>query len=66
MFFFFFDKTTDLQQGLEAFMDTHIYPNETEYYRQLNEGDRWEVIPIVEEIKVKAKAEGLKSLPDWS
>ena len=40
MFFEFSDKTRDLQQRLNAFMDTNIYPNEAEYYRQLTEGDR--------------------------
>ena len=55
MFFEFSDKTKDLQQRLNAFMDTHIYPNEAEYYRQLNEGDRWKVIPLIEELKREPK-----------
>ena len=62
MFFEFSDKTRDLQQRLNAFMDKHIYPNEGEYYRQLNDGDRWKVIPLVEELKEKAQAEGLWNL----
>ena len=62
MFFEISDKTKDLQQRLNAFMDNHIYPNEAEYYRQLNEGDRWQVIPLMEELKEKAKAEGLWNL----
>ena len=62
MFFEFPDKTRDLQQRLNAFMDTNIYPNEAEYYRQLNEGDRWKVIPLIEELKERAKAEGLWNL----
>ena len=62
MFFEFSDKTKDLQQRLNAFMDKHIYPNEGEYYRQLNDGDRWKVIPLVEELKAKAQAEGLWNL----
>ena len=62
MFFEFSDKTKDLQQRLNAFMDTNIYPNEAEYYRQLNEGDRWKVIPLIEELKQSAKAEGLWNL----
>ena len=40
MFFEFSDKATDLQERLKAFMDKHIYPNEPEFFRQLNEGDR--------------------------
>jgi acyl-CoA dehydrogenase len=41
-------------------MDAHIYPNEDLYYEQLNEGEsRWETPPILEELKVKARAAGL-------
>jgi len=62
MLFEISDRTKDLQERLAAFMDTYIYPNEEEYYRQLNEGDRWKVIPLVEEFKEKAKAENLWNL----
>ena len=55
-------KSTDLQQQLKAFMDKHIYPNEEEYYRQLNQGDRWDIVPLIEELKEKAKAEDLWNL----
>jgi len=62
MFFDISDRAKDLQQRLTAFMDTYIYPNEAEYYRQLNEGERWKIIPLVEELKEKAKAEDLWNL----
>ena len=62
MFFEFPAKTRDLQQRLNAFMDANIYPNEAEYYRQLNEGDRWKVIPLIEALKERAKAKGLWNL----
>jgi len=62
MFFEISDRARDLQERLNAFMDKYIYPNEDEYSRQLNEGDRWQVIPLVEELKAKAKAEELWNL----
>ena len=62
MFFEFSDKAKALQEQLKAFMDKHIYPNEGEFFRQLNEGDRWKVIPLLEELKEKAKSEGLWNL----
>jgi acyl-CoA dehydrogenase len=62
MFFEFSEKATDFQKRLKAFMDKYIYPNETEFLRQLNEGDRWKVIPLLEELKEKARAEGLWNL----
>ena len=55
MLFEFSEKTKDLQERLSAFMDTHIYPNEAEYHRQVSEGDPWKVIPLIEELKEKAK-----------
>ena len=62
MFFEFSEKATDLQQRIKAFMDNYIYPNEPEFLRQLHEGDRWKVIPLLEELKEKARAEGLWNL----
>ncbi len=55
-------KSTELQKKLNAFMDAHVYPNEKEYYRQLNQGDRWDIIPLIEALKKKAKAENLWNL----
>lgn len=45
-----------------AFMNAHVYPNVETYNRQDAEGERWKVIPILEELKKKAKAEGLWNL----
>jgi acyl-CoA dehydrogenase len=55
-------RSTELQQKLTAFMDEHVYPNEEAYYRQLNQGDRWDVIPLIETLKEKAQAENLWNL----
>src|SRR6266550_3471875 len=56
------DKVADLQRRLTAFMDEHVYPNETTYHRQIDAGDRWEPTAIVEELKPKARAAGLWNL----
>src|SRR5947209_7110516 len=55
-------KTRELQRRLEDFMREQIYPNEATYFDQLNSGERWKVLPLVEELKVKAKAVGLWNL----
>ncbi|MEE4264705.1 MAG: acyl-CoA dehydrogenase family protein [Desulfobacteraceae bacterium] len=55
-------KSTELQKQLKAFMDKHVYPNEEEYYRQLNTGDRWDIVPLIEALKKRAKAENLWNL----
>jgi acyl-CoA dehydrogenase len=56
-------KVQGLQKRLREFMDAYIYPNEETYYNQLNsQGDRWQIPPIMEELKAKAKSAGLWNL----
>ena len=62
MDFQFSDKVKDLQKRVSQFMAEHIYPNEKTAYNQLNEGDRWQPLPIIEALKKKAKAAGLWNL----
>jgi acyl-CoA dehydrogenase len=62
MNFEFSDKVKYLQKKLSAFMDEYIYPNEASYYEQNRSGDRWKVLPLLEELKEKARAEGLWNL----
>jgi acyl-CoA dehydrogenase len=54
-------RTRELRERLIAFCDEHIYPNESLFLQQI-ERERWQVAPIVEELKVKARAEGLWTL----
>ena len=60
------DRTKELIARVEAFMDAHIYPNEATYAEQMDafraDGNPWQVPPIMEELKEKAKAEGLWNL----
>jgi acyl-CoA dehydrogenase len=55
-------RAKDLQERLAAFMDEHVYPNEAAFHRQKADGDRWRPVPIVEELKPKARAAGLWNL----
>jgi len=50
------------RERVVAFMDEHVYPAVETYERQDAEGERWKVIPVVEELKAKAKSEGLWNL----
>lgn len=54
-------KTRELHQRLTAFMDQHIYPNEQKFHEQIA-ASRWTPTAIVEELKIKARAEGLWNL----
>jgi acyl-CoA dehydrogenase len=53
-------RAEDLRRRVAAFMEEHVYPAEATYRRQLDEGpDRWQVPPVIDELKSKARAAGL-------
>ena len=59
----FGEKSEQLQAQLEAFMNEHIYPNEKAYAEHLHQAEnRWAPVPLMDELKAKAKAEGLWNL----
>ena len=62
MMFDYSDKMDGLIERLRAFMDEHIYPNEARYEREVGEGERWKVLPVIEELKPIARAAGLWNL----
>ena len=51
-----------LQDEVKTFMDDHIYPNEAEYYEQLEEGPTHGYPPILDKLKAAAKERGLWNL----
>jgi acyl-CoA dehydrogenase len=56
-------RTTALHAALTRFMDDHVYPNEAALYAQVAAGEtRWKPLPLLEELKDKAKAAGLWNL----
>ena len=63
MLYEFSAESHRLQEKLSAFMDEHIYPNEEAYHTHLARAeDRWAKIPLIDELKEKARAEGLWNL----
>ena len=58
------DKAKETTERLNKFMDKHIYPNESMYMKQIEDfGDnRWQVVPIVDELKETAKEDDLWNL----
>lgn len=57
-------RETEWRDRVRAFMTAHVYPAVPVYQRQMaTEGAaRWQVIPIVEELKARAYVEGLWNL----
>ena len=55
-------KVKELQKKLVAFMNEHIYPNEKAWYDHCHGPDRWQPVPIIEQLKPKARSAGLWNL----
>jgi alkylation response protein AidB-like acyl-CoA dehydrogenase len=53
------ERETYFRDRVKAFIDAEIRPRQHEYDQQAHEGERWKVIPVIEEVKAKAKAAGL-------
>jgi len=62
MHFEYSSKVKDLQQRVTSFMDEFVYPRERDFHKQIAEGDRWQPIPLIEELKPKARTAGLWNL----
>jgi acyl-CoA dehydrogenase len=55
------EKTKLLAAKLTAFMQEHIYPNESRYHEEIAK-NRWQPTRIIEELKPKARSAGLWNL----
>ncbi|MEM8500263.1 MAG: acyl-CoA dehydrogenase family protein [Pseudomonadota bacterium] len=59
----FSQQSEDTLSLLNAFFEEHIYPNEETYAEQIaNADDRFALVPIMEELRAKAKQQGLWNL----
>ncbi|UYO52348.1 acyl-CoA dehydrogenase family protein [Rhodopseudomonas palustris] len=56
------DRQREWLDRVTKFMNDHVRPAVPIYKQQDAEGERWKVIPVLEELKAKAKAEGLWNL----
>ena len=57
------ERAEALKRRITDFMDQHIMPAEDIYARQLDEApSRWSIPPVMEELKARAKEEGLWNL----
>jgi len=66
MDFSYSPRTQELQAQVARFMDQHVYPNEARYWAEIeantNAGKRWTPLALIEELKPKARAQGLWNL----
>jgi acyl-CoA dehydrogenase len=61
---FSFDATTiRLRDALQDFMDSHVYPAESVFARQIEDSeDPWTIPPVIEQLKAEARERGLWNL----
>jgi len=66
MDFAYSERTRELQARVDGFMQAHVFPAEGRWWAELEEntraGRRWTPLKVVEELKARAKAEGLWNL----
>ena len=56
-------RAEELRDRVAAFVEEHVYPAEHEYHDYVDrQANRWVIPPIMEELKRKAKAQGLWNL----
>jgi alkylation response protein AidB-like acyl-CoA dehydrogenase len=53
------ERETYFRDRVRDFIDREIRPRNDLYHEQESTGERWKVIPVIEEVKTKAKAAGL-------
>jgi acyl-CoA dehydrogenase len=56
------ERTKDLMAQVQAFMQRHVLPNVALYEEQCNNGGQWPLPPIMEELKARAREQGLWNL----
>ena len=53
------DRETYWRDRVRDFIDREIRPRQADYDAQSRDGERWKVIPVIEEMKAKARTAGL-------
>ena len=62
MNFEYSDRAKEVREAVARFMEEHVYPDEAEMLAQIEAGERWAPLPLVEALKQKARAQGLWNL----
>src|SRR5215204_5523453 len=55
-------RAKEIYGRLRDFTAEHVYPNEKRFHEQIETGERWQPAPLMEELKARARAEGLWNL----
>jgi acyl-CoA dehydrogenase len=56
------ERQAQFRDRVRAFVDSEVRPRQEEYRRQHSTGDRWQPVPLIEELKARAHAAALWNL----
>ena len=56
------ERQAHFRDRVREFIATHVRPRVGDFYRELNSGDRWQPLQVIEELKPVAKRQGLWNL----
>ena len=56
------DRESHFKNLVRRFVDEKIVPRDADYHAQQREGARWKVLPVIEDLKIEARAAGLWNL----
>jgi acyl-CoA dehydrogenase len=56
------DRETHWRDRVRDFVQTNVRPHDKTYHYENHAGERWKIIPIIEELKAKAKTAGIWNL----
>ena len=56
------DREAHFKDLVRRFIDEKIAPRDADYHAQQREGARWKVLPVIEALKIEARAAGLWNL----
>ncbi len=56
------EAAREIERRLREFLETRVLPREAEVAEQLEQGDRWAPLPLIEALKAEARREGLWNL----
>ena len=56
------EKQTSFRDRVRQFVEDEVRPRNSEYAAQVEDGNRWAVVPVIEALKPKAKSAGLWNL----
>jgi len=56
------ERQSHWRDRVRTFIEAEVRPRDPDYHEQQAEGGRWKVLPVIEELKAKAKAAGIWNL----